>query len=272
MTALAYQAGGVLAGRFDLTKSLGMGGAAKVWLAHDRVTDSDVAIKLPRREDDYCIQRILEEAAVERNFHHDGLVDTFGAGEDHGVPFIRMEYVEGVTLAQHFYRGPFSFAQIRDWGVQLASALNALHSRGMIHRDIKPGNVLVDDGQKLHICDFDLVCPLGYQHEGNKVKVTAGYGAPEQYRNLKLDGRCDIYAAGIVLYEAVTGQAAYDGDTEGYKVQCQLGRDPRPVLDLRPDTPPELAAVIHRAIHRDRKDRFQSAFELEYKLRGVTGI
>jgi|EndMetStandDraft_9_1072997.scaffolds.fasta_scaffold74478_1 serine/threonine protein kinase len=249
-------------GRYTVQRVLGRGGMGTVYLATDPLLDREVAIKvLPAAiaspEEG---RRLLAEARVSARLVHPHIVSVFDIGEQHGQPFVVMQYFPGRTLASVLTSGDRPpLATKLQWMAQLCDGLAFAHDARVIHRDVKPSNLLIDQRGTLRILDFGIAKVLATTQLAFTSVGTPAYMAPEQYSSEPVDPRTDVFAAGLVLYELITHRRALDGDTPA-KIYGQLmqGRLPR-LQDAVPDADPALAAVCERAMARDPGDRYQTA-------------
>ncbi|MCZ6661586.1 MAG: protein kinase, partial [Actinobacteria bacterium] len=273
--------GSVLAGPYEIKEKVGAGGMGDVYRAYDRTLGEVVAIKTIRPEalahDTTLLERFKREIRYARSITHSTVVRTHDIGEEHGAYYITMEFVEGTTLKQLIDgRGQLPVTVALTIGKQLCRALEAAHEKGVIHRDIKPQNLLVDRRGSLKVMDFGIarlvIQPLDVD-EGitatHSIVGTPGYMAPEQLMGDEIDERADIYGAGAVLFECVTGRSVFGECTlPGLMAKHVAGQleDPRA---LNPSIPESLSCVILKALAEHRDARWQSAAELGLALNGV---
>lgn len=253
----------VLAGRYRLERLLGQGGMAEVWLATDTALSRRVAVKLlkPQLAHDPVVgERFRREAVSAARLHHPNVVAVHDTIDDGGRQAVVMQYVKGRSLRQLLDEQrrltPEHTAHI---GACVAAALGAAHRAGMVHRDVKPGNILLTpDGQVL-LADFGIAKAIGGgEHDltsDNIMMGTAKYLSPEQVRGLALDGRSDLYALGLVLYECLAGQVPFQGETDAATALARLQRDPTDLTRLRPTLPSPLVDTIHQLLARDPQHR-----------------
>lgn len=260
--------GTVVGGRYRLVRELARGGMAAVWEADDRVLSRRVAVKILDPSfsvDDAVRARFRHEAVAAAGLSHPGIVATYDTGDDHGMAYIVMELVEGRTLRQILDQdGPLPVASAVDIATQIADALTRAHDQGLVHRDVKPGNVLVLPDGRVKVADFGIAKAAGSADltRAGAVMGTARYLAPEQLGGQPADSRADVYALGLVLYEMLAGRTPFDGDNEMATAMARLSAEPIALRALRPDVPTLLERAVHRALARDPNDRFPSAAAL----------
>ncbi|CAL9506793.1 Serine_threonine-protein kinase PknD [Actinosynnema sp. ALI-1.44] len=233
---------GVLAGRYELGDLLGRGGMGEVRRAWDTVLRRPVAVKLVRGTgESEALRRFGHEVRVLAGLEHPGLVPVFDAGADGPVSFVVMRLIEGRTLRDELKSGPLGVERVRELGIALAEALDHVHARGVVHRDVKPGNVLLDRDGRPHLADFGLARRVDTPHltRSNRVMGTAAYLAPEQVRGEEVSAATDVYALGLVLLECLTARREYTGGT----AEAALARLHRPVR-LPPDLPDDLTRLL----------------------------
>jgi serine/threonine-protein kinase len=262
----------VIAGRYELIELIGKGGMSSVWQAHDRLLDRIVAIKILHphfTEDEEYVERFRREARSVAQLSHPNIVTVIDRGEDAGRQYIVFEYVEGENLKQLVERGgPMPIRDALLMALQMARALAFAHGRGLIHRDVKPQNVLLNTDGQAKMTDFGIAREVdveGVTITGT-VLGTSEYIAPEQARGQQVDSQTDVYSLGVVLYELLTGGVPYDGDNF-VTVALKHVNEPVPsVLDRRPDAPPRVALAIERAMAKSPDERYGSMDELVDEL------
>ncbi len=281
---------GTKLGPYEIVAPLGAGGMGEVYRARDTRLDRTVAIKiLPSHLSDDALrrQRFEREAKVVSSLNHPHICTLYDIGRQDGVDFIVMEYVEGVTLRERLEKGPLPTAEVLDYGIQLASALDKAHRNGVTHRDLKPGNImLTKSGAKL--LDFGLAKaapPLAAGGTGatqtnvgaqahpvtreGAIVGTVPYMSPEQVEGKEVDARSDIFSLGAVLYEMVTGGRAFQGQSDFNVASAILVKDPEPISASQPLTPPALERTIRVCLAKDPDARWQSAGDLCKELRWI---
>jgi eukaryotic-like serine/threonine-protein kinase len=260
--------GTLLAGRYRLESKLGSGGMSTVYLAEDETLDRLVAVKVLHREisdEPDQLERFRREARSAAKLSHPNLVTVIDAGEDGGTPFIVFEYVSGETLKQRIARvGPLGVDEAVAYAIEIGRGLAAAHARRLVHRDVKPQNILIDAEGRAKVTDFGIARSLeqsGITATG-RVIGTTDYVSPEQALGEDVDERTDIYSLGVVLFEMLTGQVPYDAETQ-VGVAMKHVHDPMPdVQMLRPEISASVAAVIDRATSKDLDYRYWSVAEL----------
>lgn len=251
-------------GRYVRRHRIATGGMGEVWLAHDDVLHRDVAVKYLKREyadDEGFHSRFLTEARSAASLHHPGIATVFDFGEsesEDGLPFLVMEYVEGRTLSEILTAGALDAATAQDYIHQAATALAEAHSRDLVHRDIKPGNLLVTDDGVVKITDFGIARAgdgMALTETGQLIG-TPSYISPEQAEGKAATPASDVYALGVVLFECLTGHRPYEADSP---VAIALAHVRAPVPDLPSEVPAGLAAVTTRALAKDPAERYPDA-------------
>jgi len=257
--------GRVLGGRYRLDRELARGGMAAVWIAEDPLLSRRVAVKLlhPQLAVDEALRtRFRNEAIAAAKLTHPGIVATYDTGDDDGLAYIVMELVEGKTLRGMIdQRQRLPVQQAVDITSQVADALEHAHRQGLVHRDIKPANVLVQPDGRVKVTDFGIAKAAGGDDltRTGTVVGTARYLAPEQVNGGLVDGRADVYALGLLLYEMLAGKPPFAGDSDMATAVARLTNAPPPVSAARPDVPRTLEDVVSRSLARDADYRYQSA-------------
>jgi hypothetical protein len=260
-------------GRYRVERTVGQGGMAAVYLAHDEELDRPVAVKILAAhlgDDPTLRERFLREARMAARLSHPNIVQVFDAGEHDGSPFIVMEFVEGETLKDLIRReGPLQAEDLVQVGTQVGDALDSAHRRDLVHRDVKPHNVLLTPEGRVKLADFGIALALGADSATRTGTLLGSvqYLAPEVARGESATPLSDIYALGVVLYEMATGHLPYAGDTPLSIALQHVESEPRRPSELNPSLPPALEAIILRAMAKAPADRFSSAAELADALR-----
>jgi len=261
-------------GRYRIQRKLGAGGMADVYLAEDQELGRRVAIKIlngRHANDDQFIERFRREAKNAAALNHPNIVSIYDRGEAEDTYYIAMEFLDGRTLKELIVsRGAAPINVAIEYARQILSALRFAHRHGIVHRDIKPHNVLVDAEGRVKVTDFGIArAGTSQMTETGSIVGTAQYLSPEQARGGEIDQRSDLYSLGIVLYELLTGKTPFDGETPVEIAMKHLSNAPQPPSKLRPDIPPELDMVVLRALAKNPDDRYQSADEMEADLERV---
>jgi eukaryotic-like serine/threonine-protein kinase len=260
--------GTVLSGRYRLQAKLGSGGMSTVYLARDQTLDRDVAIKVMHREmseQPDQLERFRQEARAVAKVSHPNIVAVIDAGEDRGHPYIVFEYVEGETLKQRINRvGALDPQEALAYAIEIARGLTIAHSRNLVHRDVKPQNVLIDAEGRAKLTDFGISRQL--EQDGmtatGRVLGTTDYVAPEQAMGHAVDQRSDIYSLGVVLYEMLVGQVPFQADSQVGVAMKHVNEELPDVQQRRPELSAAAALVVERATTKDPAKRYQEVGEL----------
>jgi len=261
-------------GRYEIKAEIGRGGMATVYHAYDPRFEREVAIKVLPREmlhDPQFRTRFEREAKTIAMLEHPAIVPVYDFGEEDGQPYFVMRYMTGGALTDRMKHGPMSIQEVAHLFERLAPALDDAHAKGIIHRDLKPGNILFDQYGEPYISDFGIAKISAAQTNvtGSAIIGTPAYMSPEQAQGEDIDGRSDIYSLAVILFELLTGQQPYQGDTPMSVVVKHI-TDPVPhILDVKPDLPPAIGAVIEKAMAKDRDQRFSTVKELTEALNAV---
>jgi eukaryotic-like serine/threonine-protein kinase len=254
-----------------LEKLVGSGGMSNVFRAHDRLLERTVALKILHeqftRDDDY-VERFRREARAVAKLAHPNIVTVIDRGEQEGRQFIVFEYVDGQNLKELTRDGPLEVREAIGLTLQVARALSFAHERGLVHRDVKPQNVLLNEDGQAKVTDFGIARSLdvqGVTHTGT-VLGTSDYIAPEQARGQRVDPKTDIYSLGAVLYELLVGEVPFSGDNFVAVAMRHVSEPAPSVLEHRPDCPPRLDFAIQRAMAKDPDDRFASMDDFAAEL------
>ena len=260
--------GTVLSGRYKLEAKLGSGGMSTVYLARDTTLDRPVAVKVMHREmseQEDQLQRFRQEARAVAKLSHPNVVAVIDAGEDGGHPYIVFEYVEGETLKQRINRvGALDPQEALAYAIEIARGLTVAHNRNMVHRDIKPQNVLIDSEGRAKLTDFGISRQL--EQDGmtatGRVLGTTDYVAPEQAMGHPVDQRSDVYSLGVVLYEMLVGQVPFHADSQVGVAMKHVNEELPDVQQRRPELSAAAAMVVERATAKDQDRRYQEVGEL----------
>jgi serine/threonine-protein kinase len=266
----------VLSGRYRLLLLIARGGMAEVWEGVDEVLARPVAVKVLHAhlaEDEGFVERFRREGVAAARLADPGIVATYDAGMDDGVAYLVMELVRGRTLREALEReGPFSPAEAGHVGAAVAGALHHAHRAGLVHRDVKPANILLAEDGRVRVADFGIAKLGGGGGDLTQTGAligTAKYLSPEQVEGRSPDARSDVYALGVVLYEMLCGRPPFAAETELATALQHVRAEASPPRQLKAGIPPSLEAVVLRAMARDPAQRYQSAADLRGALRAV---
>ncbi len=261
---MRLEAGQLVSGRYRLIQRVGAGGMAEVWCAEDTMLNRRIALKflLERfTQDARFVERFRREASAAAGLQHPNVVGVYDRGEHDGVPYIAMEYVEGASLKDLIARG-LSIEEAVEIIRQVLAGARFAHSRGIVHRDLKPQNVLIDAEGRARVADFGIARAGASEiTQTGSVLGTAQYLSPEQAQGLAVTAASDIYSIGVMLYEALTGQVPFEGDSAVSVALKQVSERPRPPSQLNPAVPPALDAVVLKALAKDPANRYATADE-----------
>jgi serine/threonine protein kinase len=266
-----------LEGRYEIIRLLGRGGMAAVFLAEDLVLERQVAIKvLPpdTTRDGQLITRFQREAKTAAKLDHPSIIPIHRVESEAGLVYIVMKYVSGQSLEDLLLRGPLPIAQVRQILREAALALGHAHRRQIVHRDVKPANIMLDDEGRVVLTDFGISKALegATQLTGTGTIIgTPAYMSPEQAKGREVDGRADQYALAIVGYRALTGKLPFEGDSHSILYQ-QVFEPPPSVLERRPDAPRDLRLALERALAKDSGARFPSMEEFAASISGERAV
>ena len=259
--------------RYELDHLIARGGMAEVYRARDRLLDRPVALKILFPElsiDRTFVERFKREAQAAANLSHPNIVPVFDWGEDSGTYFIVMEYVDGRALSTILKAaGTLPPERAAEIGAAVAAALGYAHKNRVIHRDVKPGNVLITDESQVKVTDFGIARALNTEEsltQTGAVMGTATYFSPEQAEGIGVDARSDIYSLGVVLFEMVTGRPPFTGDTPVAVASKHVRDRPPAPREINPSIPPTFEAIILKAMSKDPAHRYQTAEELRADL------
>ena len=259
-------------GRYRIVRKLGSGGMANVYLAEDEDLGRRVAIKILNERyanDDLFIERFRREAKSAAALSHPNIVSVYDRGEAEGTYYIAMEVIEWRSLKELIMtRGPLPIAQALAYTHEILEALRFAHRHGIIHRDIKPHNILI--GERLKVTDFGIArAGASQMTEAGSIMGTAQYLSPEQARGAPVTASSDLYSVGIVLYEMLTGKVPFTGDSAIEIAMKHLNDVPKPPSKIRPEIPDDLDQVVLRALAKAPEDRYQTAEEFSEDLHRV---
>jgi serine/threonine-protein kinase len=258
-------------GRYQIIRKLGAGGMADVYLAEDQELGRRVAIKIlndRHANDEQFVERFRREAKNAAALSHPNIVSIYDRGEAEGTYYIAMEYLDGRSLKELILsRGDAPIAVVVEYARQILAALRFAHRHGIVHRDIKPHNVLVDGEGRVKVTDFGIArAGASQMTEAGSIVGTAQYLSPEQARGADVDQRSDLYSLGVVMYEMLTGTVPFGGDTPVEIAMKHLSQTPALPSTKRADVPRELDMVVTRSLAKNPDDRYQNAEEMEADL------
>ncbi len=262
----------VYSNRYEVIREIGRGGMAEVYLARDQLLDRPVAVKVLHREfarDPQFVERFRREAQAAAALNHPNVVAVYDWGQEAGTSFIVMEYVDGRPLSDIVREGgardPRTAARI---AAHVAAALSFAHQRGLVHRDVKPGNILITPSGQVKVADFGIArfrATDGLTQTG-AVMGTATYFSPEQAQGLDVDGRSDVYSLGVVLYEMLAGAPPFRNDNPVAVAYQHVSEEPEPLGRRAPGVPVPLQQITMRALVKDPERRYRSADEMRADL------
>jgi len=268
--------GKTLGNRYAILEEIGGGGMAVVYKARDTLLNRIVAVKVLRSEfsgDDDFVRRFRREAQAAASLSHPNIVSIYDVGQQEGLYYIVMEYIEGRTLKDLIRsRSPMPPMEVIEIGKQICDALECAHKNKIVHRDIKSHNIIITSEGRVKVADFGIARAAADTTITNTGSVfgSVHYFSPEQARSEMVDERSDIYSLGVVLYEALAGRLPFDGQTPVAIALKQIQDDPQPISDIISGFPEELEAIIDKCMEKSPDDRFQSAAELRKELTEVS--
>lgn len=259
--------------RYQIIRTIGEGGMANVYLAYDTILDRNVAVKILRGDlatDEKFVRRFQREAISASSLNHPNIVEMYDVGEDNGKYFIVMEYLEGQTLKSLIKkRGNLTLAEVIDIMLQLTSGLACAHDSYIIHRDIKPQNVLILEDGTVKITDFGIAMALNSNEltQTNSVMGSVHYLPPEQANGTGATIKSDIYSLGILMYELLTGKLPFKGEN-AVEIAIKQMRDPIPsVCEFNPEIPQSVENIILKAAAKNPKNRYENVMEMHDDLK-----
>ena len=266
--------GDVIADRYELVELVGSGGMSSVYKAHDRLLERDVALKVLHShflEDEEYVERFRREARAVAQLSHPNIVTVIDRGESDGHQYIVFEYVDGENLKELVQRvGPLPVRRAVELALAIADALAFAHEHGLVHRDVKPQNVLLNREGEAKVTDFGIARSLDVEHgmtQTGTVMGTGHYLSPEQASGQPVTAATDVYSLGIVLYELLTAEVPFRGDNVVAVAMRHVNEPPPSLLERRPDVSLRLAAAVERALEKDPADRFPSMRDFAMELR-----
>jgi predicted Ser/Thr protein kinase len=265
--------GEVLSDRYVLEELVGTGGMSSVYRAHDRLLERTVALKVLHQQygnDEEYVERFRREARSVATLSHPNIVTVIDRGEHEGRQFIVFEYVEGENLKRLIERrGPAPVSTALELAMQIARGLSFAHQQGLIHRDVKPQNVLMNGDGQAKVTDFGIARSLDVKHgmtQTGTVLGTSDYIAPEQAQGQRVDEHTDVYSLGVVLYEMLLNEVPFPGENFVAVAMRHINEEPPSIRDKRPDVPVRVEAAVHRAMAKDPQARFQTMAEFCQEL------
>ncbi len=257
--------GETFADRYELTELVGTGGMSSVYKAHDTLLERNVALKILHdhyADDDEFVERFKREARMAAQLSHPNIVTVIDRGHAGGRQFIVFEYIDGENLKEHLVRaGRLPVDEALELALEIAHGLAYAHQYGLVHRDVKPQNVLLNGDGRAKVTDFGIARSLDVEHgvtQTGTVLGTSNYIAPEQASGQRVDAQTDVYSLGVVLYELLAGDVPFPGETFVSVAMKHVNEPPPSLLDVRPDVPPRVAAAVDRALEKEPARRFPS--------------
>ncbi len=267
--------GTILGGRYEILEEIGKGGMAYVYKAHCRLLNRTVAVKVLRNDlegGDEFIKRFNIEAQSAAGLTHPNIVSIYDVGEDKGYHYIVMEYIEGVTLKEYIKeKGKLPNYEAVDIAAQICSALEAAHTKNIVHRDIKPHNIMITSDHLVKVTDFGIAraSSNSTMQVGDSILGSVHYISPEQARGGYVDCKSDIYSLGIVLYEMLTGSVPFESDSPIAVAMKHLEEKPVNPRELNPDIPEELQEIVLKAMSKETRNRYQSVTAMKSDLEAI---
>ena len=263
--------GSFLSDRYEILSKVGAGGMSDVYKAKDHILSRFVAIKVLKQEfseDSSFVTKFRAEAQSAAGLEHPNIVNIYDVGSENGLYYIVMEYVEGITLKTYIEKkGQLSFKESASIAIQVARGIEAAHNKNIIHRDIKPQNIIISTDGKVKVTDFGIAKATSSNTISSDVMGSVHYASPEQARNGFVDGRSDIYSLGIVMFEMVTGRVPFDGDTTVAVALQHLQEEiARPSI-YAPDLPISFEKIILKCTQKTPDRRYQTIEELLTDIR-----
>ncbi|HSQ24862.1 MAG TPA: protein kinase [Pyrinomonadaceae bacterium] len=272
---------GTRLGRYEIRAHIGSGGMGQIYQAADIGLERTIALKiLPEKfaSDPSRMRRFIQEARAVSALNHPNILTIFEINQEAPIPYIATEFIDGITLRRRLKDGRLGLMEAVEIGIQIASALEAAHQAGIVHRDVKPENVMLRKDGYVKVLDFGLARPTEHQEVSTEAATivntevgvivgTASYMSPEQARGQRVDARSDIFSLGMVIYEMLAGRSPFIGATRSDIVASILKEEPPRLTDLTDDVPAELEAIVNCALAKDKDQRYQTVGELQRELK-----
>ena len=260
-------------GRYEIKEELGKGSMGVVYLAHDPQIDRLIALKVLRQDrltSEAFVQRFLKEARTIGRLSHPNIVTIYDIGLDRETIFIAMEFLEGDPLNKIMGEREVSYVEIISLGLQMAEALHYAHGKGVVHRDVKPSNIIVNPNGRIKITDFGIAHiedpTASMQTQAGEILGTPAYMSPEQVLGRPVDGRADLFSLGIILYEMTAGRRPFQGDSMPAVFRAVTQENPEPPDRVKPAVSPSLSGVIMKCLEKDPVKRFETGETLAHAL------
>jgi serine/threonine protein kinase len=260
-------------GRYQIVKELGRGAMGIVYQAHDPEIGRSIAVKVLREDrmtTEAFVQRFLKEARAIGRLSHPNIVTVYDIGQDRGTVYIAMEFLEGEPLDKVIERKKFSFEDIVDLGLQMGEALHYAHQRGIVHRDVKPSNIIIQPTGRIKITDFGIAHiedpTASIQTQAGEILGTPAYMSPQQATSQPLDGRSDLFSLGVILYELATGGRPFLGKNLAAIFHSVTHDHPPPPADINPEVPLNLSQIIMKCLNKDPEERYATGEALAEDL------
>src|SRR5712671_1521460 len=277
---------GTKLGRYEIRSKIGEGGMGEVYLAQDTRLDRKVALKILPADlaaNHDRMRRFVQEAKAASALNHPNIITIYEIDETESGHFIATEFIDGETLRERIRKASIKPGEVLDVAVQIAGALSAAHAAGIVHRDVKPENVMIRTDGIVKVLDFGLAkltspasldsvdaeapTRANIKTDPGMVMGTTAYMSPEQARGLAVDARTDIFSLGVVIYELVAGRPPFGGTTRSDLIAALLEREPPPLARFAPEVPAELERIVMKALTKDPDERFQTAKDLLIDLK-----
>ncbi|MBL7995053.1 protein kinase [bacterium] len=263
---------GTIISNYKIIEKLGEGGMGVVYKAHDTKLDREVALKfLPHyvASSDTERARFLQEAKAAATLNHPNVCVIYDIQESDGQQFIVMEYVDGMTIKQKFSESPLKISDAINYAIQIGEALLEAHAKGIVHRDVKSENIMINSKNQIKVMDFGLAKLRGSVKltKSSSTTGTLAYMAPEQIQGQEIDARADIFSFGVVLYEMLTCNTPFRGEHEAAMMYSILNEEPQPIQKFREDISSELLHILHRALEKDPEERYQTVKDMTIDIR-----